>query len=57
MRNGYRPFSNAALTPVPHGVVCARLVAEAVRENARALVREGGLWRVVLPFDNKSPRP
>jgi alcohol dehydrogenase class IV len=26
-----------AVTPVPHGVVCARLVAESMRQNARAL--------------------
>ncbi len=31
-----------ALTSVPHGVVCARLVAESIRENARALARVGG---------------
>jgi alcohol dehydrogenase class IV len=31
-----------ALTRVPHGVVSARLVAESIRENARALARVGG---------------
>jgi alcohol dehydrogenase class IV len=30
-----------AFTAVPHGVVCARLVAESVRANARALARGG----------------
>jgi len=31
-----------AMTAVPHGVVCARLVAEAIRENARALAGGAG---------------
>jgi len=31
-----------ALTSVPHGVVCARLVAESIRANARELARVGG---------------
>jgi alcohol dehydrogenase class IV len=34
-----------ALTPVPHGVVCARLMPEAIRANARALAKAVGEGR------------